>query len=210
MPPGENGADRLRQGEGGRLSKSLLAFLILGVVLVLDVITKQWAVSTLPIYRPIPVLGDWIRFTYTHNPGAAFGINVGEHSRIFFLALSLVALVVLAFIYRATPRDDRLRLSALALVAGGAVGNILDRIRYEAGVVDFLDVGVGAYRWPVFNVADMAVSSGAILLLVSFYLEGREEARREERRGEEPGREEESAGPISAGRPEPEVAGGNG
>ena len=63
----------------------------------------------------------------------------------------------------------------LALVAGGAVGNIVDRIRFERGVVDFLDVGIGAFRWPVFNVADAAVSVGAVLLLVSFYLEERRE-----------------------------------
>ena len=59
----------------------------------------------------------------------------------------------------------------MALVSAGAIGNIIDRLRFEAGVVDFLDVGVGSYRWPIFNVADMAVSIGAVLLLISFYFE---------------------------------------
>lgn len=153
---------------------------VAGAVLLLDLLTKQWIVQTMIMHETKPVIGDFFRLTYTHNPGAAFGINIGEHSRLFFLALSLVALGVLAWMYLVTRRDDVLRLSALALVCGGAVGNILDRIRYEAGVVDFIDIGVGGVRFWIFNVADSAVSVGAVLLLVSFYLE----ERREQRRGE--------------------------
>jgi signal peptidase II len=85
--------------------------------------------------------------------------------------LSIVALGVLAAIYRSTPATDRLRLLAVALVGSGAIGNIVDRVRYERGVVDFLDVGIGSHRWWVFNVADSAVTVGAILLLVSFLME---------------------------------------
>ncbi|MDH3426800.1 MAG: signal peptidase II, partial [Gemmatimonadota bacterium] len=72
---------------------------------------------------------------------------------------------------------DVLRLVAVALVCGGAVGNIIDRLRYEAGVVDFIDVGVGTHRFWIFNVADSAVSVGAVLLLLSFYLEEKRERR---------------------------------
>ncbi len=181
MPPGESpalaatGAEVSPAVDRARPGKVALAAIVIAIVLGLDIVTKAWAVRSLTLYEPVPVLGDVVRLTYTHNPGAAFGIHVGEHSRVFFLTLSLVALVVLGLIYRSTPAWDRLRLFALALVAGGALGNILDRIRYEAGVVDFLDVGIGATRWPVFNVADMAVSTGAVLLLISFWLEGRGE-----------------------------------
>ncbi len=146
---------------------------VIGVTLLLDVLTKQWIVTTLVLYEIRPVLGDVFRLTYTHNPGAAFGINIGEHSRIFFLALSLIALVILGLMYRSTPRRDVLRLAAVALVCGGAMGNILDRLRYEAGVVDFIDIGIGSHRFWIFNVADSAVSVGAVLLLISFYLEER-------------------------------------
>jgi len=146
---------------------------VIGVTLLLDVLTKQWIVTTLVLYEIRPVLGDVFRLTYTHNPGAAFGINIGEHSRIFFLALSLIALVILGLMYRSTPRRDVLRLVAVALVCGGAMGNILDRLRYEAGVVDFIDIGIGSHRFWIFNVADSAVSVGAVLLLISFYLEER-------------------------------------
>ena len=150
--------------------KALLAGVV-GTVVVFDIITKMWAMNSLTFGNPLPVLGDLFRLTYTHNPGAAFGINVGEQSRFFFLVLSLLALVVLGFIYRSTPAHERLRLLAVALVSAGAIGNIIDRIRFEAGVVDFLDVGIGVHRWPIFNVADMAVSIGAVLLLISFYFE---------------------------------------
>jgi len=157
------------------LGKPALALLVLAVVVTLDVATKWWIVNNMSYHETISVIGDVVRLTYTHNPGAAFGINIGEHSRIFFLVLSIVALGVLAGIYRSTPATDRLRLLAVALVGSGAIGNIIDRLRYERGVVDFLDVGIGSHRWWVFNVADSAVTVGAILLLVSFLLEeGRE------------------------------------
>ncbi len=150
---------------------------IIGVTLVLDVLTKQWVVTSLVLHEIRPVLGDVLRLTYTHNPGAAFGINIGEHSRIFFLLLSLVALVVLALMYRSTPQRDVLRLAAVALVCGGAAGNIIDRLRYAEGVVDFIDIGFGAHRFWIFNVADSAVSVGAVLLLISFYLEEKRDRR---------------------------------
>lgn len=159
------------------IDKRLLLVGVTGIVILLDVLTKQWIVDTLILHEIRPVLGDLFRLTYTHNPGAAFGINIGEHSRLFFLALSLVALGVLGWMYRVTPRCDILRLTALAMVCGGAVGNILDRLRYEAGVVDFIDIGFGTHRFWIFNVADSAVSVGAVLLLVSFYLEERRDGR---------------------------------
>ena len=154
-----------------RVNKGRLLAGVIGSTLLLDVLTKQWIVTSMVLYEIRPVLGDVLRFNYTHNPGAAFGINIGEHSRIFFLALSLIALVVLGLMYRSTPRRDVLRLAAVALVCGGAIGNILDRLRYEAGVVDFIDIGIGSHRFWIFNVADSAVSVGAVLLLISFYLE---------------------------------------
>lgn len=173
MRPGEAGNLEGVTGIGESPSKQAVALTVVAVVFVLDLLTKLWIVQNFSLYESVPVLGDWVRLTYTHNRGAAFGIHVGDHSRTFFLVLSLVALIVLWVLYRATPATDRQRVAAVALVAGGALGNILDRIRYERGVVDFIDVGIGAHRWPVFNVADTAVSIGAILLLLSFYAEGR-------------------------------------
>lgn len=173
MSPAESGVLSESRTLAPEVNKKALLASVVGTVVVLDYLTKMWAMNSLTYGYSVPVLGDFFRLTYTHNPGAAFGINIGEHSRMFFLVLALVALVVLGLIYRSTPARDRLRLLAVALVSGGAIGNIIDRFRFEAGVVDFLDFGIGSRRWPIFNVADMAVSIGAVLLLVSFYLEER-------------------------------------
>ncbi len=171
----EDGAPLGKSPAGALRSRALLALLVVAAVLALDVATKLWVVQNMVLHESISVFGDFVRLTYTHNPGAAFGINIGEHSRLFFLVLSILALGVLTMIYRATPTSDRLRLFAVALVGAGAIGNIVDRLRYERGVVDFLDVGIGAHRWWVFNVADSAVTTGAVLLLISYLLEERRE-----------------------------------
>ena len=193
----EGGAPLEQSPAGALRSRGLLALVVLAAVLTLDVATKLWVVRNMALHQSISVFGDVVRLTYTHNPGAAFGINIGEHSRVFFLVLSILALGVLTMIYRATPTSDRLRLLAVALVGAGAIGNIFDRLRYERGVVDFLDVGIGAHRWWVFNVADSAVTVGAVLLLISYLAEERRE--RAFQRGET------SAGGPELGVGEPEA-----
>lgn len=144
---------------------------LVGSIVGLDALTKYIVQNTLVLYHPVPVLGDFFRLTYIYNPGAAFGLHLGSYSRYIFLTLTVVAVVVLLVWYRSTPRDDRLRLIAIASVTGGAIGNLIDRVRSHRGVVDFLDVGVGAVRWPVFNIADIAVTTGAILLAISLWKE---------------------------------------
>jgi signal peptidase II len=150
----------------------LFAAILVGVV-ALDLATKIIVTRTIPLYHIIDVIGSYVRLTYIHNPGAAFGIHLGPYSRIIFLVLSLIALAALAGMYWFTPASDRIRLSAIALICGGAVGNLLDRIRSASGVVDFIDVGVADVRWPVFNVADIAVTTGAIVLALSLWKEER-------------------------------------
>jgi len=158
-------------------SKAALFLLVAGTVLGLDIITKLAIQQTLHLYQQVPVIGDYLRLTYIYNPGAAFGIHLGPYSRVVFLVLSVVALVALGGMYWVTPVRDRVRLTAIALICGGAVGNLLDRIRSAHGVVDFLDVGVGDIRWPVFNIADIAVTTGAIFLALSLWREEREDER---------------------------------
>ena len=144
---------------------------IVASVVALDLITKLWIQRTFRLYEQVEVIGDYVRLTYIYNPGAAFGIHVGEYSRVVFLVLSLGALIALAAMYWTTPLYDRIRLSSIALICAGALGNLIDRVRSHRGVVDFLDVGIGTVRWPVFNVADMAVTIGAILLALSLWSE---------------------------------------
>jgi signal peptidase II len=151
--------------------KTLLYTALLGAIILLDVVSKLIVQRNLVLYSPRPVIGDVFRLTYIYNPGAAFGLHLGEYSRFIFLTLTVVALLVLFLWYRATPWQDRLRLVAIASVSGGAVGNMIDRLRSHRGVVDFLDVGVGSIRWPVFNVADIAVTIGAVLLAISLWTE---------------------------------------
>jgi signal peptidase II len=155
---------------------SLFASVLTGVV-ALDFLTKMLITRNFNLYQQVNVIGDYVRLTYIHNPGAAFGIHLGPYSRLIFLLLSLVALGALAGMYWATPARDRSRLTAIALICGGAVGNLLDRIRLSAGVVDFMDVGVGQLRWPVFNVADVAVTTGAIFLALSLWREEQQASR---------------------------------
>ena len=148
-----------------RGSNAALFWPILLVVLVVDVITKAMAERMLlPRGIPHEVLGNTLRFTLVYNPGAAFGLNLGPQSRWIFAVLTIVALVILGRLYRSTALGNRPRVTALALVCAGAVGNLIDRLRSFFGVVDFIDVGIGSSRWPTFNVADMTVSVGAGLL----------------------------------------------
>ncbi len=147
------------------------------VTVVLDLITKLIAAATLLRTPGVSVVGDWFQLRLVYNQGAAFGLHVGPYSRWIFFTVALVAVFVLARMSRGAPVGDHFRQLALGLVAGGAAGNLLDRIRSSRGVVDFLDVGIGALRWPTFNIADIAVSCGAIALAISLW---REDARRPE------------------------------
>jgi signal peptidase II len=138
---------------------------VAALVVLADVVTKMMAVFTLhPVGLPHEVIGDRVRLTLVYNPGAAFGLHLGPHSRWIFLALTGVVLAVLWRLFRETRDRDNLRTASLALVCGGAVGNAIDRVRSVDGVVDFIDLGAGSVRWPTFNLADVAVSVGAFLL----------------------------------------------
>ena len=155
-------------------SNALLFWPVLALVALLDVVTKAVAVRELVPQRvPHELFGSAVRFTLVYNPGAAFGLHVGPQSRWIFTALTIIALVILARLYAATTRGDLPRVLALAFVCAGAIGNLLDRLRSELGVVDFIDVGFGDSRWPTFNVADMAVSAGAVLLAWVLWQEDR-------------------------------------
>jgi signal peptidase II len=134
----------------------------------------------MPRYVPHRIIGDVVRFTLAYNPGAAFSMSLGPYSRFIFGAFAVVALVVLWRLYRMTGRGvragDHLRVLALGLAWGGAAGNLIDRFRSPQGVVDFIDIGLGDVRFWTFNVADSAVTIGAIALAWSLSQEEREAA----------------------------------
>jgi signal peptidase II len=133
-------------------------------IVLLDVATKRFAVTALVPYVPRNVIDDVLRFTLAFNSGGAMSLSLGPSSRWWFTLLSLATLVVLAYMYRQSSPGDKVQIASLALICGGAVGNLIDRIRSPRGVVDFIDIGIGVHRFWTFNVADMAVTIGTATL----------------------------------------------
>ena len=157
-------------------------------VVVLDVITKQLAVRYLfPPHIPHRVIGDVVRFTLAWNPGAAFSMSLGPYSRFIFGGFAMIALFVLWRLYREARPDERLKPLALGLAWGGAAGNLVDRIFSPMGVVDFIDIGIGDVRFWTFNIADSAVTIGAVSLGWVLLQEDRQQRKRETDSGGEPG-----------------------
>jgi signal peptidase II len=137
-------------------------------LLVADCASKRAVENRLTLGQPYPLVGETVRFTLSYNTNAAMGFQLGGDSRRLVLSsLTIAALVVLGVLYHRTRPADRLRVIGVALVAGGALGNLLDRLRSSAGVVDFIDVGVNDVRFWTFNVADVGITIGAILLMLA-------------------------------------------
>jgi signal peptidase II len=126
---------------------------------------------------PHALMGQWLRLTLAYNTGAAMSISLGSWSRLVFSGIALLALGVLLRLYVRTAENAALRAAALALVAGGALGNLLDRLRSPLGVVDFIDIGIGDARFWIFNLADLGLTVGAVLLAIVLW---REDGRKDE------------------------------
>jgi signal peptidase II len=145
---------------------------ILVTLLIADCTTKEWAETYLaPEHTPHEIAGSVVRLTLSHNPGAAMSLSLGPYSRIAFSVAAFLAVIIFVRLYRATPATDRSRAAALALLIGGAAGNLLNRLMSPRGVVDFIDIGVPAWRFWTFNLADAGISAGATLLLYVLWRE---------------------------------------
>jgi signal peptidase II len=141
---------------------------LLVTVLLADCTTKELADAYLqPEHVPREVIGTVVRFTLAHNPYAAMSLNLGSYSRVAIPALIVAALFVLLRLYRETPPAGRLRAAALGLIVGGALGNLGSRLASSEGVTDFIDIGLGNWRFFTFNVADIGVFCGALLLIAA-------------------------------------------
>jgi signal peptidase II len=135
-------------------------------LLLTDCATKQLALEHLaPAYTPHEVLGDWVRLVLTYNRGAAMGLSLGPWARPFLAVVAVAMLGLLWVWYRRTRGHDWKTAAALGLIAGGALGNLLDRVRWDRGVVDFVDLGLGSVRFWTFNVADVGITFGAVWLV---------------------------------------------
>ena len=143
----------------------------LAILLVLaDCSTKRAIEEAVPLVGvPKPIVDDILQFTLAYNQGAAFSTHFGPYQRWVLIGLTLTILLILARSYRQIASTGRIGTAGLALVTGGAVGNLLDRLMSNRGVVDFIDVGIGSSRFYVFNVADAGVSVGAALLAFALW-----------------------------------------
>jgi signal peptidase II len=146
---------------------------LVALTVVLDRVTKILADGALA-GRTVHVLGTAVQLRLVHNQGAAFGLELGSWQRWIFLGIAVAAIIWLWSASRQAAASDALRQFAVGFVAGGAAGNAVDRLLSSRGVIDFIDVGVGTLRWPTFNVADIAVTCGAVALAISLW---REDAR---------------------------------
>jgi signal peptidase II len=154
-------------------------YLIAMAVILLDQASKLVIVRSLRLGQGIPVLPGFFDIVFVLNPGAAFGFlaTLSESVRNpFFIFISVMAVVLIVFYHARYLREHRLVTVALGLVLGGAVGNLIDRLRYGM-VVDFLDVHLAQYHWPAFNVADSAISIGVSLMVLDMLLDWRRERR---------------------------------
>lgn len=146
----------------------LRLLIIAGLVLVMDQATKLFIYHWLPLYDEIVVVPGFFSIVHYHNPGGAFGIfsNTENGFRdIFFLAISILALGLVFYFYRSTPKTHRFLSTGFALIFGGAIGNLVDRFRLGR-VIDFLDIYVNGWHWPAFNIADSAISVGIGIFVV--------------------------------------------
>ncbi|MFN2601309.1 MAG: signal peptidase II [Gemmatimonadaceae bacterium] len=150
-----------------RYSKVFAFWPVLLGLIALDCTTKTLAVEKLsPAHIPHQVIGDVVRFTLAYNPHAAMGLSLGSYSRVGFALLAATMLGVLVVYRRQISAQNTVAVVAIALIGGGAAGNMLDRVRSSLGVVDFIDVGVGNTRFYTFNVADAGVFCGTLLLFI--------------------------------------------
>ena len=152
-------------------SKVAVFGLTFPVIMVFDFMTKRWALDALGV-RSSELFGGLVPLTLAYNKGAAFGVRLGEDSRWFFVPVTIIALALLGVLFKQAANRDFLRVGSISLVVSGAIGNLWDRVRWDRGVVDFIGpIDLGFWDFPIFNVADMAITCGAVLLAVSFWFE---------------------------------------
>jgi len=142
--------------------------IIAGAIVIADQITKAVVLSKMALYQSITVIPGFFSLTHIHNPGGAFGFLAQQDASIrigIFILASTVAIFFIFLFYRQIPKTHPVLSVGLALIFGGAIGNLIDRLRFGK-VVDFLDFYVGSLHWPAFNVADSGITIGVGIFLV--------------------------------------------
>jgi len=139
------------------------------LVFVSDQLSKFWVVDNFDLYESVALMPQ-LNFTYVHNTGAAFSFlsSAGGWQRWFFVVVALVASITLIVWLARLKASERWMAVTLSLILGGALGNLFDRIAY-AYVIDFIDVYYQAWHWPIFNIADCAISVGVVMMLIDTF-----------------------------------------
>jgi signal peptidase II len=158
--------------------KAVTFWTIAITIVVLDFITKQFAEASLQRGQPVEVIGDVLRFTLGYNTGIAFGLSLGGASRWLLVAVTILTMALIFWLFRAVDERHKAQIIAFGLIMGGAAGNLLDRIFGQHGVIDFIDVGLGTKRFWTFNIADSGITIGAILLILSSLFESKDKEQR--------------------------------
>ena len=146
---------------------------VAAAVVIVDQFTKFWIMTNFTLHEQQNIIPGFFNLVYVTNTGAAFGFLAGDRNLLrqaFFVAVAILALIVILFAYGHLKKQGKIFVYALGLIAGGAVGNLIDRMRFGS-VVDFLDFFLGAYHWPAFNAADSAITIGVGLFLLGTVLQ---------------------------------------
>ena len=151
--------------------KYITFFTTFALLVLLDVLTKAYISSTMFLHESFPVIEGFFNITYVRNPGAAFSFLADAPAAfrsIFFVTVTSLAILCILYCIVKDTFEDPLMTFGLSLIMSGAVGNLIDRVRLGE-VVDFIDLYIGSYHWPAFNVADSAITVGAFLLLLEIF-----------------------------------------
>ncbi len=149
------------------------------LVVIIDQLTKLWILKNFRLHEQLNIIPGFFDLVYVTNTGAAFGLFSGSENwlrQLFFVGVALVAMVVIVYAYKQLKEQGAVFTVSLGLIGGGAIGNLIDRLRFGS-VVDFLDFYVKGYHWPAFNVADSAITVGVGLFLLGTLLQQRQEKR---------------------------------
>jgi signal peptidase II len=149
------------------------------VVVVADQVTKWAIVEWVPLYDKVP-LNSFINLTHQKNSGAAFSFlaDAGGWQRWFFTITTIVISAIILFWIKRMPNEEKITIVSLCLILGGAIGNLIDRL-YLGYVIDFIQVWLGSYAWPAFNIADASISVGATVLILSSFINSEKPAAKE-------------------------------
>jgi signal peptidase II len=153
-------------------NKFIRLAIVSGLVITTDQLTKALILTNLPLHKSIPVIEGIFNITHILNPGGAFGL-MAEMSAVVrtvvFLFISSLAVGLIFYFYIKTPRGYTFLAVGFALIFGGAIGNLIDRVRFGM-VVDFLDFYIGKHHWPAFNIADSAITVGIFIFIYHLLL----------------------------------------